>query len=492
VDWPDFAARGMMLDISRDKVPRMETVRELIDMLAGWKINQIQLYTEHTFAYHNHPEVWATASPFTGEEILELDAFCHERFVELVPNQNSFGHMQRWLTLPRYAPLAEIQGEFMTPWGPMEGPFSLNPTDEGSIALVRDLYDELLPHFRSRMFNVGCDETFDLGQGRSKAACAERGIGRVYLEFLRRIGAEVQARGHTMQFWGDIIMEHPSLIDELPKDSIALEWGYEADHPFAEHCPRFEASGIPFYVCPGTSAWCSIAGRTENALGNLLSAAENGRKHGAIGYLMTDWGDNGHWQVLPVSYLGFAAGAAYAWACDANKARDIAVAVSRHAFKDPTGAMGKVAYDLGNVYQVGNLAVPNGSLLFWVLQLPFEKFERFLQRVPDRPLPNFAEALPAIDAALLPLREARMEREDAALIVREIELTARLLRHACKRGQLALDDGAIDASTVANDLKQEMRQIIHEYSEIWLDRNRLGGLRDSVARFEKTLVDYGT
>ena len=69
-DYPDFPARGVMLDISRDKVPTMETLLALVDMLAGWKINQLQLYTEHTFAYRNHPDVWAAASPLTEQEIL--------------------------------------------------------------------------------------------------------------------------------------------------------------------------------------------------------------------------------------------------------------------------------------------------------------------------------------------------------------------------------------------------------------------------------------
>ena len=69
-DYPDFPARGVMLDISRDKVPSMETLYGLIDWLATLKINQFQLYTEHTFAYRNHPTVWANASPITAEQIL--------------------------------------------------------------------------------------------------------------------------------------------------------------------------------------------------------------------------------------------------------------------------------------------------------------------------------------------------------------------------------------------------------------------------------------
>src|SRR5262249_6108843 len=55
-DHPDLLVRGVMLDISRDKVPTMATLRELVDRLASWKINQLQLYIEHTFAYPSHSE----------------------------------------------------------------------------------------------------------------------------------------------------------------------------------------------------------------------------------------------------------------------------------------------------------------------------------------------------------------------------------------------------------------------------------------------------
>ena len=115
-DWPDFPARGLMLDVSRDKVPTLETLFALVDRLASWKINQLQLYIEHTFAYHRHRVVWEHASPFTGEEILALDAYCRERFIELVPNQNSFGHLEPWLRHAPYSDLAETLDEFETPW----------------------------------------------------------------------------------------------------------------------------------------------------------------------------------------------------------------------------------------------------------------------------------------------------------------------------------------------------------------------------------------
>lgn len=479
-DWPDFPVRGVMLDISRDKVPQMETLLAFVDRLAGWKINQLQLYTEHTFAYRLHPDVWHAASPMTGEEILTLDAYCRERHMELVPNQNSFGHLERWLKHPRYAPLAEIHGEFPVPWGTAHGPFSLAPVHPGSLELVHSLYDELLPHFTSRQFNVGCDETFDLGHGQSQALCAARGVGRVYLDFLLALYRDVTARGFTLQFWGDIILHHPELVAELPPDAIALEWGYEADHPFEAHGAQFAAAGIPFYVCPGTSAWCSLAGRTDNALGNLRQAAEHGFQHGATGYLNTDWGDRGHWQALPVSYLGFAAGAAYSWCLETHREADWPLLLSRYAFDDPSGATGRVAYDLGNVYQATGVEISNGTLLFWILQ---RSREQLLAR-PGMTPAGLQRALAALDAALAPLGQERMARPDAALIRREFRLTARLLRYACHRGLWALGEPP------GLDLTAELHAILAEYRALWLARNRPGGLNDSAARLESLLGEY--
>jgi hypothetical protein len=483
-DWPDFVNRGVMLDVSRDKVPTMETVFSLVDLLASWKINQLQLYTEHTFAYQSHPEVWADASPFTGEEILILDTYCRERFIELVPNQNSFGHMEHWLKHPKYTSLAEAPNGFDFPWGHHDGPFSLCPLDPESIRLVGSLYDELLPHFSSCQVNVGCDETFDLGQGRSKEACASFGSGRVYLDFLLKIYREVTKRGFNMQFWGDIIMTHPELVPELPKDCIALEWGYEANHPFDEHGSKFAQAGLPFYVCPGTSSWNSIAGRTNNCIQNLANAAVNGLKYGAKGYLITDWGDNGHWQVLPVSYLGFATGAAYSWSYQANHTLDVKAALDQYAFHDHSGSMGTVAFDLGNIYREIGIELSNSTALFEILQRPLLEWKEYLPA--EQAIQGLNHTLDVIGqvASNIPISDST--RLDKDLLRREFTLTVNLLLHACARGLLGFGSPSISRRSLSADLKK----IIKEYTDIWLLRNRPGGLKDSLAHFEIPLKDY--
>ena len=485
-DWPDFAARGVLLDVSRDKVPTMDTLYQLVDLLASWKVNQFQLYTEHTFAYRNHPDVWAGASPLTAQEILELDAYCRQRHVDLVPNQNSFGHMQRWLRHPRYAPLAEIPDPTASHWWG-DGPFGLCPVDPGSIDLLRSLYDELLPNFSSGMANIGCDETFDLGLGRSKEQCDARGAGRVYLDFLLQVFDAVRTHGRKVQFWGDIITQHPELIPELPADAIALEWGYEADHPFDDDAARFAAAGIPFYVCPGTSSWNSIAGRTDNALGNILNAAECGLRHGAIGLLNTDWGDNGHWQFTPaVSYLPYAMGAAASWALEANRHLDLVQGVALFAFGDRSGAAGRVAYDLGNVYTALDSPLVNASGLFFVFGRPLAE----LAEVYPVPRHAFEHALGAIERAVEPMTRGSAHQADSVVTQQEFATAARMLRHGARRGLLALEGDPGRAAALARDLTADMESLIPQYEALWLARNRPGGLCDSVARLRRAADAY--
>jgi hexosaminidase len=487
-DWPDFANRGVMLDISRDKVPTMETLYELVDLLAGWKINQLQLYTEHTFAYREHRKVWENASPMTAEEILLLDAYCRERHVELVPNQNSFGHMRRWLKHNEYRHLAEAPDGCNTIWGWMEASM-LSPMEPGSIELVKELFDELLPNFSSRQFNVGCDETVSLGEGKSKELVKERGKGRVYLDFLLKIHEQVAGRGRTMQFWGDIILNHPELIPELPGDIIALVWGYEAEHSFDEQCGRFKAAGVPFYVCPGTSTWNSVAGRIDNAKANLLNAAVNGAKHGATGYLVTNWGDYGHWQPLSVCLPMFAYGAGLNWCVETNENMDVARVTDVFVFGDEAGLMGTVVYDLGNVYQRLEVIVGNSSVLFRCLQNPGRNInEGYYAKLTVEKL---IETRDYIDGQTAKLRQVKMGRPDAKLYLDEVANAARLLRFAT---ELAIewkqtDEGKVKAINAERrlELADELKGIIAEHKRLWVIRNRVGGLVDSVAKMEKVL-----
>lgn len=487
-DWPDFGARGVMLDISRDKVPTLSTLRRLIDLLAGWKINQLQLYTEHTFAYSGHKRVWRGASPMTGSQIDRLDHECRRRGIELVPNQNSFGHMERWLKHKPYAKLAETSGQWQTPWGePRTLPATLNPLHPGSIRLMTSLYDQLLPRFSSRLFNVGCDETWELGQGRSREACRRRGVGRVYLDFLLKLRRAVRKHGRKMLFWSDVAQLHPELIGDLPRDVVPIIWGYEANHPFDEQCRRLRDAGLEFYVCGGTSSWCSFGGRSSNCVASLRRGAAAGNRHGAVGFLIADWGDYGHRQYLPASYCGFLYGAAVGWCGKSNAKVNVARELSRHVFDDPSGASGRLWFDLGTVHEASPVNLKNRTVLFACMHTAL----RDLPAIDGLTAGNVKK----MECRVVQLQEraktARFGGPDADLVRQELLATLIVLRHACRRAALSFAPPS-RVRRACRFLAADMVRIIDTHRALWLARNRRGGLAASLDHYRRNLREYRT
>ncbi len=500
-DAPDFPTRGVMLDVSRDRVLTMPALLDLIDRLAEWKINHLELYFEHTFAYRNHEKVWKESSPFTAEEILMLDQYCQERFIELVPNQNSFGHLHKWFQHPEYLHLAETEMGIETPWGhKFDYPFSLSPAVPEVYPFIEELFDELLPNFTSRKFNVGADETFDLGKGKTQDVVEKYGKSRVYADFLLQLYNRVKARGRTMLVWGDIMSADPEIILDLPKDVIALEWWYEDTNQYMEKTARYKEAGVPFYVCPGTSSWTSLSGRTQNCITNIRTAVESGLENGAIGVLTTDWGDNGHWQQYPVRYLGLAYGASLSWSYEANLNIDLPTVLDVHVFEDAARVMGKLVYDLGNTYLKPGFEIFNGNVLYWAYRYSAEAIQKLREGTmwtkaihvegvlqnPELFRKTLEDTIAYIETVIAPLNTSQMAREDASLLKQEFRFTADLLTHGAKRLLYMLDQSTYEGA----DLKAELQAILEEYKALWLQRSRPGGLAQSLKYFEPAFEAY--
>ena len=502
-DWPDFARRGVMLDISRGRVPKLETLLELVEHLADFKINEFQLYTEHTFAYSKYKSVWQSWGALTGEEIRKLDARCQQLGIDLVPNQNSFGHLRYFLEHPRLKKLAEVAGPYPDYSGEfVRRPSTLAPNHPGSLPFLRGLYDELLPNFSSRFFNVGCDETWDLGRGRSKKLSVAKGRGRIYLDFLKRIHREVSARGRRMMFWGDIILRYPKLVKELrsfgvppsgglrgksykPPEGgtpniIALNWGYEADHPFDREMALFAKAKIPFYVCPGTSTWQTLIGRHDNALANLRSAAQAGHKHGAIGYLITDWGDGGHPQPLAVSYLPYLAGASLSWCAKTFDEANLIPVLSRDVFKDPTGNLAKAALALGRAHRKLNFTIPNETPLGTAIAVPPPEQQELFCRygwkhhtwVSGK---NIRATLKEIEKQRAVLRRAKPSSKAGNVLLHELDLAARMAAQSCQfmlwqQAQAAGNNS--EAKRLAQAGIRELQKLEQDFNAYWPTRNK--------------------
>ncbi|MDQ8209292.1 beta-N-acetylhexosaminidase [Coraliomargarita sp. SDUM461003] len=461
---PLFERRGLMLDISRNRVPTMSTLYHLVDALATLQYNELQLYTEHTFAYTEHETVWRNASPMTGAEIRALDIYCSERGIELVPNQNSFGHMERWLRHEAYKPLAECPDGFEHPWsGWREFGSTLYP-DSNSAKFMDTLYQELLPHFTSQQLHIGGDEPWELGKGRSAPRVQSEGKHRVYLEFMNQLFALTNKHGKTPQFWADIIMERPDLVPELPKNVIPVIWGYEADSPFEKQCQTVLEAGFrdQFYVAPGAGNWNSFSGRLDVAEANIQLAAEQGRAHGARGLLLTAWGDNGHHQPWVTLYPSLVVAAA---AChgQALSEAELAATIDRVFFAKQTSGNGAALCALGRIDGMLPQPAPPNSMLHSAF---FASHNELANAI-----------LPLTNEEELQICSHAMNAISSNGLAPEIELALRLNRTSLER-------------CLRSALSEDQATLMEDFASEWRRHSREGGLAESLAQMKHALAGH--
>lgn len=310
-DAPDYPERGFYHDQTRGRIGTLEWLRRLADEACFYKLNQLQLYVEHTYLYRDLTELWATAvTPLTAEDIMALDDYCAERGIELVPSMSSFGHLLELLRTKTYAPLCETECSTDMPstMPNRMAHLTIDPSNPASFSLIASMLDEYMPLFRSRRFNICADETFDLGKGRNRG----REERELYMGFVKKLCAHVAESGRTPMFWGDIVLRFPEALTELPEGTICLNWGYSASEK--EDATRtLAAAGAKQYLCPGVCGWNTWIPLMNASHENIRRMAEYGRKYGAAGFLNTDWGDYGHVNDPRFSLPGLAAGACASW-----------------------------------------------------------------------------------------------------------------------------------------------------------------------------------
>ena len=311
-DHPDFSHRGFYHDVTRGRIPKVETVLQLVDDMAYYKLNSLQLYVEHVFPFKETEDIIGKTGCMTAEEMKTIEAYCEENFITFIPSLSTFGHMFEILNQPQYKHLAILSDYKADPnfWWDRMRHHTINPLDPESIRVVESLIDQYLPLFKDRFFNICCDETFDLDR---YLECDDP--GKVYAEFVKKIIALVRGRGKDVMMWADILLKHPEVIDDIPDETVFLNWFYRVPVP-EENIEKLAKMGKKQIVCPGTTTWNRFCEDVEVEEVNICHMAEYGYKHGALGVLNTNWGDWGNPCSLELGMYGLVLGAAKSWAID--------------------------------------------------------------------------------------------------------------------------------------------------------------------------------
>lgn len=280
IDWPSFAHRSVYDDISRGPISKISVIKKQIERLAELKFNSLSFYIEHVVQPLSYPDFAPVNGKLTMGDIRELAAYAAKFHMELVGSFQSFGHFNNILSLPKY----QSMGETST---------MISPLDPRAKKFLSSVITELCGAFNSPYFNVNCDETFDLGKGKSKAYVDSVGVAKYYADHIKFLYDVLKKNHKQLMMWGDIALQHEEILDMLPKDIIYLTWEYGDQKSFDAWIQPFVKRGLQFMVCPGVVNSNRMFPDLLLAKANINGFLSAGKQNGAMGALTTVWDDGG-------------------------------------------------------------------------------------------------------------------------------------------------------------------------------------------------------
>ena len=457
-DKPDFGVRGFYYDITRGRIPTLESLKKLVDTLAYHKINMLQLYVEHVFPFKEYDGIYQRTGYITAEETKELDKYCQENFIELVPSLSCFGHLYELLQTEKYKHLCELpdyepQTIF---WQQRMAHHTIDPSNPESFELIKSLIDQYLPLFTSDKFNICCDETFDLGKGRNQG----KDVGELYVGFVKKILDYVRSCGKIPMMWGDVINAHTELIDELG-ETIFLSWGYDANVK-PDTINKLRDAGKMQYVCPGCNNWTSLIEMAHVSIPNIYKMTKYGYEAGANGVLNTCWGDYGHISPIYACMYSIIYGAARSWNATCE-------------YENYDEAMDLMYYGAEGAAKIVKALAAAYKTCYWyeiVVDYSNKMFNKDVMKAWRQATPEqLEEAFNEVEDVIPYLMAGKWENEDAReallCVAQGTEWMIAMLMSMHNRGKLG-----VNASDVEEWLK--------EFTRIYLKESKMGELKEFV------------
>jgi len=506
LDVPKFEHRGVFIDVSRGKMPRLDYLKSLVSFISDLKYNFLQLYFEDKYQLETDPNIGILSGAYSEDQIKELDEWCIEHKVELQPCIQTYSHLQGILNLPEYSNLSEN-----------ENLFSLAAGNDKVYEFLDRVFSQILPWFTSKTININMDEAYDLGTGYTKNAVEVNGKGTVYLDHIKKVAEIAQSYGsEKIIIWGDIALKYKELLTQLPKNIIVSDWNYNPLEKF-DSLNILQESGIDYWAAGGVSTWNTLFPRVYNSYTNLINYSSESRLKGAKGFLVTDWGDYGHFQPLGLSLYGYLIGAQQSYYasliiptefeenCWPLIFPDIRIAEAFRLLMDSNLALNvqtdfksmSLYYFFDDLFDGLSM---NGNERY--LKLTHKSFE-VLENKGSEALKRINQVLSDKDSPKFIYPDEYWEKLFGNVFLLELSFSARATQFTGKKGILSLEiqEGFSSGRIEPEDILQYITEIKKLYSEfllirkdfetIWMKRAYWKGIESTLLIFDKAGVQLG-
>ena len=487
IDWPDLRYRGVQDDISRGPVPTLDFMKEQIRRMAEMKLNTVSYYTEHVVKTKKHGDFAPAGGSLSVEDWKLLSEYAARYHMEIIGNFQSLGHFEKIMAYPQYAPLGDTER-------------MISPIKKESIHLLQDVISEMAPAFSSNIFNVNCDETWDLGRGASKDFVDSAGVEKVYADHITRLHDILKKVNKRMMIWGDFALEHTEILEFIPKDIILGAWDYSAYDTFTQFFLPFKNAGFDFMISPGVLNSNRIMPDFKMTITNIKNFTRDGAQHGAMGLLNTVW-DDGATTLFSLDWYGLAYGADQSWNINDQNIESFNRRLNMGIYGDKENTFSQSQQKLSELSDLGPTQEMNDQV-FWKTLIPEQGQKLHLNLNDwDHVLKITVQADSLLNRACL-----QYYQDDCRYISfiidkykymaqsrKAIIAAAKFYSSACIKQRIDAElTRRLLLSALENltQCEQSLMQLRDEYIQLWLRENRMYWLDHNLAAYDERISQF--
>lgn len=292
-----FGQRGIMVDTSRNGVPLISTLENLVRRIALMGLNRLYLYCEDTIRVAGEPFLGYFRGGYTHDELKALDRYAGEFGIEIVPCIQVLGHMEQALQWPAYWPLRDT-------------PKVLLADDPVTYDYIAKLIAAAAAPFRSKHIHIGMDEAHGIGSGVYRQRNGQCRPFDILLSHLRKVTALCQEQGLEPMIWSDMFFRLGSrtnnyydrsaviteeIAREVPEAVRLVYWDYYhyEEEFYDEWIKRHRQLGQTPIFATGVWTWNRFWTELPHSFATIAPGMASARRHGIGEVFATLWGDDG-------------------------------------------------------------------------------------------------------------------------------------------------------------------------------------------------------
>ena len=308
----NFETCGMMVDVSRNAVLTVESVKKLIVYMAKMGLNMLMLYTEDTYQMEKYPYFGYMRGAYTQEELGEIVDYADRFGIEVIPCIQTLGHLSRALQWDSAGSIKDTEDILLV-------------DEPETYEFIEEMFRTCRSCFKTNRIHIGMDEAFNLGLGRYLSKHGYHPRFELFSRHLIRVLEIAKKYGFRPMIWGDMTYDcpDPEKLKELisPEDVELVYFDYYkvTEAPYEKEIKWFRGMGYEPLFAGGIQTWNTLSVNYEATFTTMDPALKACLNNGVKEVFAALWGDDGTECSMFTSLLGMQLFAEYHYVGEHSK-----------------------------------------------------------------------------------------------------------------------------------------------------------------------------